>query len=244
MKQRCHLYPSVIRRVGRKVCRVGRVGCGSTSGIRESFTLLLCVCGNGDRVGYNWLCWLKTPYLATTCTHSCHIPSYSLTYSAKPAISNWQKMLQSPLTSVGWECKIKSRCPRKTHRSSGWRVCKVSWGRITLVIRSYWRVIGASRRGITSGGSPRVLLLSDFQISGWSWVRGWEFSRWGLWRISFRVVESNMVGRRCSLGDLCLWVSLRLFSFSATWWLLQWDKEGNRDFNCEPWSLVFNPIYI
>ena len=97
---------------------------------------------------------------------------------------------KSVLTNVGWECKFRSRCPRK---NSGWRVC---WRRITLVIRSYWSVVGASRRRITSRCSPRV-----FQGSR---IRGREVSRWGLERISFRVVESNMVGRWCSLSDLCI----------------------------------------
>ena len=76
---------------------------------------------------------------------------------------------KSVLTSVGWECKVRSRCPRK---NSGWRVC---WRRITLVIRSYWRVVGATRRRTASSGSPRVS-----QISGWSRVRGRKLSRLGL----------------------------------------------------------------
>ena len=105
------------------------------------------------------------------------------------------------LTNVRWKCKVKSRCPRKT---SGGRVCKVSWRRITLVIEPHWRVVEANRRRTASSGSPRVS-----QISGWSWVRGRGVSRWGL------EVGGSMVGRWCSLGDLCLWVLWRLFCFAV-----------------------------
>ena len=111
------------------------------------------------------------------------------------------------LTNVRWKCKVKSRCPRKT---SGGRVCKVSWRRITLVIEPHWRVVEANRRRTARGGSPRVS-----QISRWSWVRGREVSRLGLGRISCGEVGGSMVGRWCSLGDLCLWVLWRLFCFAV-----------------------------
>ena len=123
------------------------------------------------------------------------------------AIDMLQQTLQSVLTSVRWECKLRGRCPRKI-RATGWGVCRVSRRRITLIIRLHWRVV--SRRRIASSGSPRVS-----QISGWSRVRRREVSRWGLGRIGCGEVGGSMVGRWCSLGDLCLWVLWRWFCFTV-----------------------------
>ena len=111
------------------------------------------------------------------------------------------------LTNVRMKCKVSSRSPRKT---SGGRVCKVRWRRITLVIELHWRVVETNRRRTASSGSPRVS-----QISRWSWVRGKKLSRLGLGRISWGEVGGSMVGRWCSLGDLCLWVLWRLFCFTV-----------------------------